>query len=58
MRDEIINPIHWWLKAAGDDLHVVPDVGPAHILTKDCWCDPEKEQEDNCDDIYIHRIPQ
>lgn len=38
-------------------IHVVPMFGPEHLLSNDCWCEPELDYKDdnNGGEVWSHR---
>ena len=42
----------WYPSEDDPNSHVVPDFGPAHELSAECWCHPEPDQNESS--VIIH----
>lgn len=46
------------MSAPDGNVHVMPDYGPEHIESKDCWCEPEliaDETPHGGSKCYLHK---
>jgi hypothetical protein len=37
-----------------EEVHVIPTFGPEHVLSDDCWCHPERDEEDSS--VIVHNV--
>jgi hypothetical protein len=36
-----------------DEVHIVPTLGPEHVLSPQCWCHPERDSDVP---LYLHNV--